>query len=64
VASRLQEQRKDDGVSKEPADVKSALTTGEAAIAAAADERTMKWEFVLLRASSMRCRSRLSVADG
>jgi hypothetical protein len=48
AATRLQEQR----VVMKSANAKSALATGEAALAAAEDDRTMKWESVLLLGNS------------
>jgi hypothetical protein len=52
AATRLQEQRASNSPGMEPADARAALATAEAAVAAAEDERTMKWESVLLLGSS------------
>ena len=51
AATRLREQREGDGADARPADKRAALAAGEAALGAAEDERTMKWESVLLLGS-------------
>jgi hypothetical protein len=52
AATRLKDQRDDPGEATVSADVKAAIASGEAAIAAAEDERTVKWESVLLLGTS------------
>ena len=52
AATRLQDQRGVAGSGAPPPDAQAALAAGEAALAAAEDERTVKWESVLLLGSS------------
>jgi len=52
AATRLAEQRRGAGTGAPPADVRAALAAGEAALATAEDERTVKWESVLMLGSS------------
>lgn len=52
AATRLREQRKAAGESMESPEKRAALATEEAALAAAEDERTVKWESVLLLGNS------------
>jgi hypothetical protein len=52
AATRLEDQRRSDGEGVTSADAASTIAAGEAALAAAEDERTMKWESVLLLGSS------------
>jgi hypothetical protein len=51
AATRLEEQRRGGGAGTTSADVKTALAAGEASLTAAADERTVKWESVLMLGS-------------
>ena len=52
AATRLQDQRNGARSGTVSADAQAALAAGEAALAAAEDERTVKWESVLLLGSS------------
>ena len=54
AATRLKDQREDHGDGTVSADVQAVIAAGEAALAAAEDERTMKWESVLLLAKASR----------